>query len=106
MKLNDGFAELVAFLDVGQHVFEGARRLAEGHDGVAATLQIESLHQFAKTAGGYDQVLGRHPGILEDDIGRRDAAKAHQAFAFTERDTGPVTLDIDGADTLRPQCLG
>ena len=34
--------------DVGQHFGQGARRLAEGHDGVAATLQVEGLHQLTK----------------------------------------------------------
>ena len=48
-----------------------------------------------------DQVLGRHPHVLEGDDGVGQRPQTHEVAAVLHLDAGPARLDDEGADLLR-----
>ena len=106
LELHDGLAELPALLNVFEHVLEGARGLANRHGRVAAPFQVEGRHQPAETPGRQDDVCGRDLHVGEEDVGGRDAAKAHEPFPLAEGDAGGVPFHVDRADALGARGVG
>ena len=106
LELDQVLAELLALLHVLEHVLERARSLGEAHGRVAAALEVERFHQLLEAAGRHDDVVGRHGGVVEVDVGGGHAAKTHQALGLAERDARGVLLHVDGADAPRAFVLG
>ena len=77
-----------------------AWRDGEAHRGVAETLDREDLEQLAEPAWTDDEVLVGHAYVIEDHVGRGDAAKAHQLFLRTEAHARAFLLDDERADAF------
>ena len=93
-------AELLALLDVLHGRVQRGLADRQAHGGVAQPLDREDAEELAEAAGRDDDVLLGHHDVVEVEVGRRDAAEAHQPLGRAEGEAGRPLLDDDRADAL------
>ena len=98
-------SELATFLYVVGRAVQSRLADGEGHRGVAEPLDGERGEQLREAAFVHQQVLTGNPHLVEEHVGRTDAAEAHQPFLRSELETGGVPVDDHGADPPRAKFL-
>src|SRR6185437_10366462 len=105
LKVDQGLAELLALLDIGNDVLERAARLRKSHGGIATALEIEGFHQLAKPPGGHDDMVQRQLASIEIQVAARYAAETHEAFRAAITQARCPFLDIDSPDAFRARVI-
>ncbi len=103
LQVGDRLAEGLALARELQRVRHRAFRQAQAARADDGAAGVEREHRVveALALGAADEVLARDAAVLEDDVGRRDAADAHLAVLSRDAEAGRVRGDDEAADALR-----
>ena len=92
-------AERLALGAVAQHDVEAALRDAEAHRGQAEPLDLEVAHHVGEAVAlGAEQVGGRDPAVVEDQLRHRRRPHAHLRDLVAGGEAGRAALDEEGGD--------
>mmetsp|Transcript_26227 Transcript_26227/g.61964 ORF Transcript_26227/g.61964 Transcript_26227/m.61964 type:complete len:421 (+) Transcript_26227:5135-6397(+) len=104
LELADALTELLAVVDVGNHVVHHALHDAQRAAGQHGALVVQARHQhLGAVVDAAQHVLGRHLDILEHQLAGVAAAHAELVELLRDAETLHALLDQEGGHTPRAQ---
>src|SRR5699024_756556 len=101
LELGDAAAKLLALLDVGHGLVDGAFRNAQGLGGDADAAAVQGRHgQLEAAALDAQQAVLGDQAVFHDQLAGGGAADAHLLLGLADLEAGVGALDDEGGDLL------